>query len=395
MRRFAVAGHRTVHEGESAVRRSRPLSGTRRFPIALCSALAIAVVPSTHALAAPESPPQTRQNCPDIAFIGVHGTDEVAGESSVINETYETLKGKLNSGTTIEKVSIDYGKIRLQDYFNLFRADEWNAKISKGVDEIGTVVTDYFKACGNTTRFAFSGYSSGAWIVDKYLADAAGTRILDKVDGVALYGDPQENGTAAKGIARVGAWGIKTAVAPLPAARLGSDRVKSFCLPADPVCGGAGTQTGAADHRLELAAACAVTPACTHKQYAPGATAKGGEFLAGLVRRNLLPHIVKTVMYQEGSLIYISVYFTDPRGNAEGFGFKGVKGSGWAEENHTFSDPSYGRVKLGTANSTSRIDYPFNHDCGGARQYESDVEFWITTETGARSQSIVKHLKCS
>jgi hypothetical protein len=91
--------------------------------------------------------------------------------------------------------------------------------------------------------------------------------------------------------------------------------------------------------------------------------------------------------YQEGPLIYLSVRFSDPSGLAHGFGFRGANGSGWAEENHPFSDPSYGRVSPG------RVDYPFNHDCGG-RSIESDVEFWVINDFGVRGEPAVAHLTC-
>ena len=67
-------------------------------------------------------------------------------------------------------------------------------------------------------------------------------------------------------------------------------------------------------------------------------------------------------------------------------GFRGVNGAGWAEESHSFADPSYGRVTPG------QVDYPFNHAWGGA-QLESDIEFWVDGE-GGRSASVTVHLRC-
>lgn len=100
------------------------------------------------------------------------------------------------------------------------------------------------------------------------------------------------------------------------------------------------------------------------------------------------PVIVATSTYQEGALVFVSVSYTDPNGDAVGFGFRGANGSGWAEESHPFGSPSYGRATAG------RIDYPFNHGCGTQRTYESDVEFWIYDQAGNRSASVVIHLQC-
>jgi hypothetical protein len=99
-----------------------------------------------------------------------------------------------------------------------------------------------------------------------------------------------------------------------------------------------------------------------------------------------LPRIVETTTYQEGSLVYVSARFS---GDATGFGFRGANGAGWAEESHSFANPSYGRVQPG------RVDYPFNHACGTSQQYESDVEFWVYNGADKRSGSAVVHLACS
>ena len=43
----------------------------------------------------------------------------------------------------------------------------------------------------------------------------------------------------------------------------------------------------------------------------------------------------------------MSVCCTDADDDAEGLAFNGVNGSGWAQETHPFSSPSYGRVSEG------------------------------------------------
>ena len=97
--------------------------------------------------------------------------------------------------------------------------------------------------------------------------------------------------------------------------------------------------------------------------------------------------IEATTTHTEGELVYLVLIFNDD-GRAVGFGFRGVNGSGWAEESHPFSSPSYGRVSPG------RIEYPFNHACGTAQQYESDVEAWLYDDAGQTSEPVSVHLSC-
>ncbi|MGQ0574311.1 MAG: DUF6777 domain-containing protein [Pseudonocardia sp.] len=103
------------------------------------------------------------------------------------------------------------------------------------------------------------------------------------------------------------------------------------------------------------------------------------------------PRITGTGSYQEGVLIYARISFADADGDAAGFGFNWiVPGQGELEgESHPFTSPSFGRVSPG------RVDYPFNHDCGGANQYESDVRFVIYDSEGNDSRSVIVHLACA
>jgi len=102
-----------------------------------------------------------------------------------------------------------------------------------------------------------------------------------------------------------------------------------------------------------------------------------------------VPQITSVTTYTQGVLVYFDIHYTDPGHDAKGFGFVGVNGSGWAEENHPFSSPSYGIAALDS------IAYPFNEACGTAQQYGSYVEAWINDKTGGRSKPIVIHLLCA
>jgi hypothetical protein len=102
-----------------------------------------------------------------------------------------------------------------------------------------------------------------------------------------------------------------------------------------------------------------------------------------------VPHITHVTSYTEGVFAYFKITYADPGHDAEGFGFVGVNGSGWAEENHPFSSPSYGIV------GPNSIAYPFNQGCGTAQQYDSYVEAWIYNNAGVRSQPVTIHLVCT
>jgi serine/threonine protein kinase len=102
-----------------------------------------------------------------------------------------------------------------------------------------------------------------------------------------------------------------------------------------------------------------------------------------------VPQITSVGTYQQGALVYFDIHYANPGNNAEGFGFVGVNGSGWAEENHPFSSPSYGIV------GPDSIAYPFNEACGTAQQQSSYVQAWIYDTPAVRSRPVVIHLVCT
>jgi Peptidase A4 family len=102
-----------------------------------------------------------------------------------------------------------------------------------------------------------------------------------------------------------------------------------------------------------------------------------------------VPSITSVGTYTNGVFVYFDIHYADPGNDAEGFGFVGVNGSGWAEENHPFSSPSYGIVGPGS------IAYPFNEGCGTAQQSSSYVQAWIYDTAGERSAPVVIHLVCA
>jgi hypothetical protein len=108
-----------------------------------------------------------------------------------------------------------------------------------------------------------------------------------------------------------------------------------------------------------------------------------------LVTALLVPQIVSTSTYTEGRLVYFQLTYTDPGGDAAGFGFAGVNGSHWAAQDHPLASPAPGIAGTGS------VAYPLNLECGTARQYRGTVEAWIYDTAGHRSQSVVIALACS
>ena len=110
------------------------------------------------------------------------------------------------------------------------------------------------------------------------------------------------------------------------------------------------------------------------------------------------PEIELVESFREGGLVFFRVFYTDPNDDAEGFGFRGVNGSGWGEEEFPFSSPSYGIVSYTRGEANGFVAYPFNLGCGTTSAFETDVEVWIydsTVPTGLRSEPKTIHLSCS
>ncbi|HEY6278113.1 MAG TPA: protein kinase [Streptosporangiaceae bacterium] len=101
------------------------------------------------------------------------------------------------------------------------------------------------------------------------------------------------------------------------------------------------------------------------------------------------PQITNVQTYTQGVYVYFDISYADSDNDAEGFGFVGVNGSGWGEEQHPFSSPSYGTAGPGW------IEYPFNENCGSSPEVQSYVKAWIYDAEGTSSQPVVIHLVCS
>jgi len=94
------------------------------------------------------------------------------------------------------------------------------------------------------------------------------------------------------------------------------------------------------------------------------------------------PQIWQAETFHENGLVYIRLHYTDPENDAIGFGFHGIKGSGFAPEEHLFTDPSYGRVSPG------QIEYPFNLLSGTPSAYDTNIAAYIFDAVGNHSQEV-------
>jgi hypothetical protein len=102
----------------------------------------------------------------------------------------------------------------------------------------------------------------------------------------------------------------------------------------------------------------------------------------------LLPQVLTATTYSVGRLVYLSLTYADPGGDAAGFGFAGVNGAKWAAESHPFTGLTDGLVSVGT------VAYPFDLGCGTAQEYQGSVAAWIYDAAGRRGPSVTARLAC-
>jgi hypothetical protein len=123
--------------------------------------------------------------------------------------------------------------------------------------------------------------------------------------------------------------------------------------------------------------------------FAYGASHPGKLFKPKAGTELKVPQITSVSTYTKGVLDYFRVTYSDPGSGARGFGFVGINGAGWGEENHPFTAPSYGIV------GKDEVDYPFNLLCGTASSYHSSAEAWIYDSQGVRSYPVQIALNCT
>ena len=168
-------------------------------------------------------------------------------------------------------------------------------------------------------------------------------------------------------------------------------RTRSYCLEGDPVCAAGrdymeSLRTNLGRHTLYTSA-----DGLRSEWVTQDGAIHAAETVFPMIQRGAggpAPVVAGKATRTENQMVFVVLNF-DAEGGAAGFGFRGANGSSWAEESHPFTDPSYGRVSPG------KLEYPFNHGCGTAQQYESDVEAWLYDDAGRKSEPVTVHLLCN
>lgn len=378
------------------------------------SASAVSARPATELqrAAATGSPVVSGQACPDVMVIGARGTNEGPTTNTGELSSYAADKYK-GVGQDIYSMYQDLANANKQLTWGLepaiYATDvnlvtfarnpaKYLGDAATGAESITLDIQTTDAACVHPVRYILAGYSLGAWAVHDALLNQLAS-VLGEIRGVALFGDPKFipfQPIVREYLGQDHAFGIATAVPDaadippgIPAALV--PRTGSWCRPADPICQDFGVPLGAWATELAGCAAASVIsnlPTCAHFQYWKAESADAAAFLQPFLPPPV-PIITSVGTYTQGVYVYFDIHYADPGNDAEGFGFVGANGSGWAEENHPFTSPSYGIV------GPDSIAYPFNQLCGTAQQYDSYVEAWIYDTAGDRSAPVVIHLVCT
>jgi hypothetical protein len=220
--------------------------------------------------------PSAPARCP-VRFLCLHGLDEQSDLTSpTINATWKAFQSAVTAKALPPKRdSIAFPKVTRREFLARNIVIGIEADVNVGVAAIQRAMDGAVRNC-SSTKFELTGYSLGAWVVDKFLVTDIHRRQL--VRAAQLYGDPQWRAPGkGKGLAVVFNRGLRTPYPP------SADKVHSLCNHRDPVCG-----TGYRDDGRDLAPrlkdlqAPLKCPGSAHC-YSGRSTTQGGEFLASQV----------------------------------------------------------------------------------------------------------------
>jgi hypothetical protein len=99
--------------------------------------------------------------------------------------------------------------------------------------------------------------------------------------------------------------------------------------------------------------------------------------------------VTKVYTYQQGTMVFVEIYYTDRDNSADGFGFMGVDGSPIAAVTYPFFSPGDGIVETGS------IRYPFNEGCGTGQHRSDFIEVWVTAAGKRSPRSAPVRLACA
>jgi alpha-tubulin suppressor-like RCC1 family protein len=287
--------------------RRQPASVVLILLVLLAGLPAMAVSPRS-AAAAPSPadfyPIVNGPKCPDVVVVAARGSGELPQNSSDPAKDWTSPAAYTDLSTFFGAGQVNYDLYqRLWQaaprlHFGLapvqYQADAvfpdvvtgivaYKASVESGAAALLADVDRIERTCGGGVKYLFTGYSQGAWVIHKALWQLARTtRLLSKVVGVALFGDPefvplQEIVRDPKSrLTRFGS-AVVADFANTNVPRSIRSVTASYCFPRDPVC-------QAIPPRASAIAACVVdgstTGACAHLRYVTdGKTAKAARFL--------------------------------------------------------------------------------------------------------------------
>lgn len=187
-------------------------------------------------------------------LLGVRGSgetaDQEAGFGPTVNSLYQQASSHLPEGRLVP-LPVDYMAVSVT---NPATAPMYRDSLIQGREQLVNALYLWNHKCPDY-RFVIAGYSQGADVAADVVAgldrsNAIDAAIQDKIDGVALLGDPRYNpgdktvdavagvthaGIRASATAALAPFPIKAEVRPLFPALL-TGRVRSWCQATDPVC---------------------------------------------------------------------------------------------------------------------------------------------------------------
>ncbi|WP_430336259.1 cutinase family protein [Rhodococcus sp. ACT016] len=211
--------------------------------------------------------------CTDRFFIGVRGSDEPPRNVSLsdylgnahpkayldpnqndlgiggpVSATFRALQTQPSVDYGFNIISLAYPAIPVNWWDPGYYFGDYAKSVAYGAQNLNLVIAAIKAKCGaHNPRIALAGYSQGANVINKYLADAQAGNYpsLSLVKAVVLFGDPnrrggtaQDHGGASKSgrgiVARMGLSGADADTSDF--ARSHAGVITSFCLQSDAIC---------------------------------------------------------------------------------------------------------------------------------------------------------------
>ncbi|MFD5858753.1 cutinase family protein [Streptomyces chartreusis] len=246
----------------------------------VCLRIALAAVMAVLAglvVSVPSTPAAAATTCP-VHFLGLHGLNERSDlHSPSVNATWKTFESEVGAKAARPRRDIiHFPLVTTQEFLarTTWSRNDMEPDVNAGVRAVQRTMDRAISRC-STTKFVLTGYSLGAWVVDKFLL--TDSRRRPQVLAAQLYGDPQWNDPGkGQGLAVILGHGLRTSYPP------SADRVQSLCNHRDPVCG-TGYRDGTLDLGRRLADAATVKCPGSSHCYSGRATTQGGQFLASRV----------------------------------------------------------------------------------------------------------------